>query len=87
MPGDELNIIRPGADYGWPSIAYGIEYSGEPVNGGKTAQEGMEQPVYYWDPSIAPSGIMFYTGTMFPGVEKQPVRSRPERDAPGPPGD
>jgi glucose/arabinose dehydrogenase len=64
--GDEINIIRPGADYGWPFIAYGIEYSGEPVNGGKTTQEGMEQPVYYWDPSIAPSGIMFYTGTMFP---------------------
>jgi glucose/arabinose dehydrogenase len=64
--GDELNIIRPGADYGWPTIAYGIEYSGEPVNGGKTTQDGLEQPVYYWDPSIAPSGIMFYTGTMFP---------------------
>ena len=64
--GDELNIIRPGADYGWPTIAYGIEYSGEPVNGGKTKQTGMEQPVYYWDPSIAPSGILFYTGTMFP---------------------
>ena len=64
--GDELNIIRPGTDYGWPTIAYGIEYSGKPVNGGKTVQAGMEQPVYYWDPTIAPSGIMFYTGSMFP---------------------
>ena len=58
--GDELNLIRPGLNYGWPAISYGIEYSGEPVGPGKTAQDGMEQPVYYWDPVIAPSGIAFY---------------------------
>ena len=64
--GDEINIIKAGANYGWPIISYGIEYSGEPVNGGLTVMKGMEQPVYYWDPSIAPSGITFYTGNLIP---------------------
>jgi glucose/arabinose dehydrogenase len=64
--GDELNIPRKGKDYGWPTIAYGIEYAGGPITGGITQQEGMEQPVYYWDPVIAPSGMMFYTGKLFP---------------------
>ena len=65
--GDEVNIIKPGRNYGWPVIAYGIEYSGQPVSGtGITQKEGMEQPVYYWDPSIAPSGIAFYTGSLIP---------------------
>jgi len=64
--GDEINIIRAGANYGWPIISYGIEYSGSPVNGGLTVKEGMEQPVYYWDPAIAPSGITFYTGNLIP---------------------
>jgi glucose/arabinose dehydrogenase len=64
--GDELNIIRAGANYGWPVISYGTEYSGEPVGEGLTAQPGMEQPRYFWRPSIAPSGLMFYTGDMFP---------------------
>jgi glucose/arabinose dehydrogenase len=65
--GDEVNIIKPGANYGWPIIAYGLEYSGEPVNGtGLTQKNGMEQPVYYWDPSIAPSGMTFYTGNLIP---------------------
>lgn len=50
--GDELNIARKGEDYGWPTIAYGIEYRGGPITGGITAQEGMEQPQYYWDPVI-----------------------------------
>jgi glucose/arabinose dehydrogenase len=64
--GDELNIARAGKDYGWPTIAYGIEYKGAPITGGITAREGMEQPVYYWDPVIAPSGMVFYTGDLFP---------------------
>jgi aldose sugar dehydrogenase len=64
--GDEINIARKGKDYGWPTIAYGIEYQGGPITGGITAKEGMEQPVYYWDPVIAPSGMLFYTGNMFP---------------------
>jgi glucose/arabinose dehydrogenase len=64
--GDELNVVRKGRDYGWPTIAYGIEYRGGPITGGLQAQAGMEQPLYYWDPVIAPSGMMFYTGDLFP---------------------
>jgi aldose sugar dehydrogenase len=64
--GDEINIARKGKDYGWPTIAYGIEYRGGPITGGITAKDGMEQPLYYWDPVIAPSGMVFYTGTLFP---------------------
>jgi aldose sugar dehydrogenase len=64
--GDELNIPRKGKDYGWPTIAYGIEYKGNPITGGITAQAGMEQPIYYWDPVIAPGNMMFYTGALFP---------------------
>jgi glucose/arabinose dehydrogenase len=54
--GDELNLVRKGRDYGWPTIAYGIEYQGGPITGGIQAKDGMEQPRYYWDPVIAPSG-------------------------------
>jgi glucose/arabinose dehydrogenase len=64
--GDEINIARKGKDYGWPTIAYGIEYSAKPITGNITAQAGMEQPLYYWDPVIAPSGMAFYTGNLFP---------------------
>jgi glucose/arabinose dehydrogenase len=64
--GDEINIARKGRDYGWPTIAYGIEYRGGPITGGITQQEGMEQPLYYWDPIIGPSGMTFYTGDLFP---------------------
>jgi len=64
--GDELNRPEAGKNYGWPTISYGIEYRGGPVYEGKTAQDGMEQPVYYWDPVIAPSGMTFYTGDAFP---------------------
>jgi aldose sugar dehydrogenase len=63
--GDEINIARKGKDYGWPTIAYGIEYSGGRITGGITAKDGMEQPLYYWDPVIAPSGMTFYTGSLF----------------------
>lgn len=64
--GDELNLIQKGKNYGWPLQAYGIEYSGRPIAGAVTAREGFEQPVYYWDPVIAPSGAQFYTGSAFP---------------------
>lgn len=64
--GDEINISRKGKDYGWPTIAYGIEYAGGPITGNITQKEGMEQPLYYWDPVIAPSGMTFYTGDLFP---------------------
>ncbi len=64
--GDEINIARKGRDYGWPTIAYGIEYRGGPITGGITQQEGMDQPLYYWDPIIGPSGMAFYTGSLFP---------------------
>jgi glucose/arabinose dehydrogenase len=64
--GDELNIARKGKNYGWPDVAYGIEYQGAPIRQGLTAKEGTEQPVYFWDPVIAPSGMLFYTGDLFP---------------------
>lgn len=64
--GDELNQPQAGRNYGWPVISYGIEYNGEPIGAGLTAKDGMQQPVYYWDPVIAPSGMLFYTGAMFP---------------------
>jgi aldose sugar dehydrogenase len=64
--GDEINKVEKGKNYGFPVIGYGREYSGKPINGDKTAQEGMEQPVYFWTPDIAPAGIAFYTGSKFP---------------------
>lgn len=64
--GDELNRVEKGKNYGWAVISYGEEYSGEPIPGDITAKEGYEQPVYYWDPVIAPSGMEFYTGKAFP---------------------
>ncbi len=64
--GDEINVIEAGKNYGWPTITYGIEYSGEPIGEGLTQAPGMEQPIYYWDPVIAPSGMAFYTADLFP---------------------
>jgi glucose/arabinose dehydrogenase len=63
--GDEVNIPQKGKNYGWPIISYGVDYSGAKIGEG-TAKPGLEQPVYYWDPSIAPSGMAFYTGDKFP---------------------
>jgi aldose sugar dehydrogenase len=64
--GDELNLVQKGKNYGWPVVAYGEEYSGQAFAGSVTAKEGYEQPVYYWDPVIAPSGAQFYSGDAFP---------------------
>ncbi len=72
--GDELNIVRAGKDYGWPDVSYGRQYDARqadgrknvPVGNGRTSMPGVEEPVYYWVPSVAPSGMAFYTGNLFP---------------------
>jgi glucose/arabinose dehydrogenase/mono/diheme cytochrome c family protein len=64
--GDELNIIEKGKNYGWPVVVHGIDYPGTTIGEGITHKEGMQDPVYYWDPVIAPSGLAFYTGNLFP---------------------
>ena len=67
--GDEINLIEPGKDYGWPTITYGIEYNGNTIGDGITQHEGMEQPVYYWDPVLSPSGMTFYSSNVIPEWE------------------
>jgi len=64
--GDEINIPEAGKNYGWPLVTYGVEYSGAPVNEGESEAEGIEDPIYYWTPSIGPSGMAFYTADAFP---------------------
>ncbi len=65
--GDEINIVRKGANYGWPVVSYGVNYDGTPVGTGKERADGMADSVWHWTPSIAPSGMAFYTGDLFPG--------------------
>ncbi|WP_128253464.1 PQQ-dependent sugar dehydrogenase [Falsirhodobacter deserti] len=67
--GDELNRPEAGLNYGWPEVTYGIEYSGDPVGDGITQSAQTQQPLYYWDPVIAPSGMAFYDGEMFPDLQ------------------
>lgn len=88
--GDEINHIEPGKNYGWPVITYGRDYSGAEIGEG-TAKEGLEQPLYYWDPSIAPGGLAIYHGKMFPEWDgdflvaalKFQLLSRMQRDSAG----
>lgn len=67
--GDELNRPEPGKNYGWPVATYGEEYSGRTIGDGITQKDGLEQPVYYWDPVIAPSGMAFYEASLFPALK------------------
>ncbi|MBE9602346.1 PQQ-dependent sugar dehydrogenase [Pedobacter sp. MC2016-24] len=67
--GDEINRLQPGANYGWPTITYGIEYSGQTIGAGIQQQDGLTQPSYYWDPVVSPSGMTFYKGRQIPEWE------------------
>ncbi len=67
MGGDEINLIAPGHNYGWPLVCYGVNYDGTPVGTGKATMDGVTDPLWHWTPSIAPSGMAFYTGDLFPG--------------------
>jgi len=67
--GDEINLLRPGSNYGWPLVTHGVNYSGAPIGQGKSAP-GIEDPARFWTPSISPSGIAFYTGSAFPGWQR-----------------
>ncbi len=88
--GDEINIPQAGRNYGWPVISYGVNYSGSQIGEG-SAKEGLEQPLHYWDPSIAPGAIAIYRGKMFPEWDgdfivaalKYQLISRVPRDADG----
>lgn len=88
--GDEINHVEPGKNYGWPVITYGRDYSGAEIGEG-TAKEGLEQPLYYWDPSIAPGALAIYHGKMFPEWDgdflvaalKFQLLSRMQRDGTG----
>ena len=67
MGGDEINLIQPGRNYGWPRVSHGLNYDGTPVGTGKSQMVGMEDPLWHWTPSIAPSGMTFYAGDIFKG--------------------
>jgi glucose/arabinose dehydrogenase len=66
MGGDEINVIAPGKNYGWPKVSFGVNYDGSPVGTGRARMDGVTDPVWHWTPSIAPSGMTFYTGDLFP---------------------
>ncbi|HVG49389.1 MAG TPA: PQQ-dependent sugar dehydrogenase [Rubellimicrobium sp.] len=66
LGGDELNLIEPGTNYGWPVVSYGLNYDGSPVGSGQPRAEGFAEPVYYWDPVIAADNILFHDGGLFP---------------------
>ena len=66
MGGDEINLIEPGHNYGWPMVSYGLNYNGSPVGTGMARMQGIDDPLWHWTPSIAPSGMAFYTGDLFP---------------------
>lgn len=65
--GDEVNIVRPGLNYGWPLVSHGVDYNGSAIGTGQKVAEGIEAPLHFWTPSVSPSGINFYTGQAFPG--------------------
>lgn len=65
--GDEVNIVRPGLNYGWPIVSHGVDYNGSAIGTGQKVAEGIEAPLHFWTPSVSPSGIGFYTGGAFPG--------------------
>jgi glucose/arabinose dehydrogenase len=67
--GDEINVLRPGGNYGWPLVTHGVDYDGSPIGRGKTAP-GLEDPVQFWTPSVSPSGIAFYAGSAFPAWQR-----------------
>lgn len=67
--GDEINLIQPGKNYGWPIITYGLEYNGNKIGDSIQQQDGLEQPVYYWDPVLSPSGMTFFAGNSIPEWE------------------
>jgi aldose sugar dehydrogenase len=67
MGGDEINVIEKGNNYGWPIVSYGVNYDGTPVGNGKATTEGVTDPIWHWTPSIAPSGMAFYTADLIPG--------------------
>jgi glucose/arabinose dehydrogenase len=65
--GDELNLSAPALNFGWPIVSYGVNYDGSPVGEGVASGQAFQEPVYFWDPVIAPGGMAFYTGDLFPG--------------------
>lgn len=67
MGGDEINIMEKGRNYGWPLVSYGLNYDGSPVGTGKATMPGVIDPLWHWTPSIAPSGMAFYTSDQIPG--------------------